>query len=124
MYFTSTIKNNREFSRIYKNGGHYTGKYLILYILNGDPERNALGVTASRKAGKSVRRNRIKRLIKENYRQYELYLHRGRLFVFVVRPRRDAYMPDYYDIRREMRALFNRAGVFDQQLWEKSQNGA
>jgi len=124
MIYTSTIKENSEFTRIYKNGRYFSGKYLILYVLSGKPGCIEIGLTASRKVGKSVRRNRLKRLIKENYRQFEQYLHTGSKFVYVIRARQDGHMPDYYDIRREMKSLFIRAGVFDQQKWENSQNGA
>jgi len=124
MIFTSSIKTNSEFTRIYKNGRHYSGKYLTFYVLTGDPGRNGMGITASRKVGKSVRRNRVKRLIRENYRQFEPYVMCGYLFVYIVRARQDGYIPDYHEIRREMKDLFIRAGVFDQQKWEISQNGA
>jgi len=124
MVFTVTIKKNDEFVRIYKNGRHYAGKYMILYVSDGNPGINAIGVTASRKVGKSVRRNRIKRLIKENYRLYEPYVHAGFNFVFIVRARQDRYIPDYHEIHREMKSLFLRAGAFDLQRWENSRNGA
>ena len=121
---TDTIKNNSEFIRVYKNGRHYAGKFLVLYVLSGKPDKNAIGVTAGKKAGKSVRRNRLKRLIKENYRLYEKFIRIGFYYVLMARARQDSYMPDYYDIRREMKSLFIRAGVFDQQKWEEFQNGA
>ena len=97
---------------------------MTLYILAGDPERNGLGVTAGKKVGKSVRRNRIKRLIKENFRHFEKFIRTGFRFVFVVRVSRDDDIPGYYDILSEMKSLLTRAGVFDRQLWENSQGGA
>jgi len=124
MIYTSSIKENSEFTRVYKNGRHYAGKNLILYVLNSKPDCIELGLTASKKVGKSVRRNRVKRLIKENYRLFEPYVRTGYMFVIVVRARQDKILPDYHEIHREMKSLFIRAGVFDQQQWENSLNGA
>jgi len=84
----------------------------------------ALGVTASAKVGKSVKRNRIKRQIKENYRYFEMFVRVGYMYVFIVRARQNESLPDFYEVRREMKSLFVRAGVFDIQKWENSQNGA
>jgi ribonuclease P protein component len=123
MIFTATIKSNSEFVRVYKNGRHYAGKYLVLHVLKCEHSVNSLGINASRKVGKSVRRNRIKRLIKENYRLYEAFIRIGYLVVFVVRTPQDGNLPNFHDLHREMKSLFNRAGVFDRTKWENTQNG-
>ena len=68
---TVSIKNNREFVRVYKKGKFFAGKYIVLYILQNGLNINRLGITASKKTGNSVKRNRIKRLIRENYRLNE-----------------------------------------------------
>ena len=119
-----SLKKNSDFIRAYKNGRHYSGRRLTLYVLNGCPDRNGLGVTASKKVGKSVRRNRIKRLIKENFRSLERFVHTGYQFVFFVRISRDAELPGYYEVGDEIKNLFLKAGVFDLILWESSSDGA
>jgi len=124
MIFTETIKKNNEFSRLYKNGSYYTSKYLTLYSMEGKPGRNALGVVAGKKTGKSVRRNRLKRLIKENYRLYEEFIHSGMMLVFIAKAKKDSQMPDFFEIRHEMKYLFLRAGAFDKQKWESLRNKA
>ena len=123
MISTVIIKKNSDFARVYRNGRFYTGKYLILHILKDSPDSIALGLTISKKVGKSVRRNRLRRIIKENYRYFEQFIYTGNLFVFVVKARQDGYLPDFFEIRRDMKSLFIRAGTFDQLKWESSQNG-
>lgn len=103
---TIPIKNNREFVKVYKKGKFFAGKYIVLYILPNRLNINRLGITASKKAGKSIKRNRIKRLVKENYRLQEEMVKCGFDMVFVVR--NTETLPDYYEIKKEMSFLFRK----------------
>ena len=120
MKSTVSINKNHEFAHVYKKGKYYIGKYIILHIVKGFPDSNRLGVTASRKVGKSVVRNRMRRLVKENYRFYEPYIFLGLRLVFVIRG--VTSLPTYQDVNREMKSLFKRAGVLDVEKWEKRQS--
>ncbi|NSW92033.1 MAG: ribonuclease P protein component [Firmicutes bacterium] len=110
---TIPLKNNREFLKVYKKGRFFAGKYMVLYALPNGLDINRLGVTASKKAGKSVRRNKIKRLIRENYRMQEEMVKRGYDLVFVVR--NSGNLPDFYEIKREMDFLFRRLKLVDEE---------
>jgi ribonuclease P protein component len=126
MIHTVTVRKNNDFIRAYRKARYYTGQYIVLYVLretDGNPEKNALGVTASRKTGKSVRRNRLKRLVKENYRLMEGYIRIGFIIIFVIRAQ-NGEMPDFHAMGREMRGLLSRAGVFDGERWENSRQRA
>ena len=69
-----------------------------------------LGITISKKVGNSVVRNRIRRLIRENYRVLENRLILGFDVVFIARV--NNRLPTYYEIRKEMKYLFNRLDMF------------
>lgn len=111
---TIPIKNSRDFSRVYKRGIFYSGKYIVLYIIPNGLNINRLGVTASRKAGKSVKRNRIKRLIKENYRLLEDNIKKGYDLIFVAR--NADRLPDFYDIKKEMLYLLRRHNLLNEEM--------
>ena len=68
---TVTIKENREFSRLYRIGKFYSSDCLILYLRKNKLDKNRIGVTVSKKVGKAVIRNRVRRRIKESYREIE-----------------------------------------------------
>ena len=97
---------NYQFLKVYKRGISYAGKYLVVYCLKNNCNCLRLGITTSKKVGNSVVRNRIRRLLKENYRQVEEKILVGYDIVFVVRANDN--VPSYYEIKREMKYLLKK----------------
>ena len=60
-----------EFQNVYANGKSFANKYLVMYVLKNDLNRNRIGISVSKKVGNSVIRHRITRLIRESYRLQE-----------------------------------------------------
>ena len=56
-----------------------------MYVIKNGSQSNRLGVSVSKKVGKSVVRSRVTRLIKENYRLSELNLKQGFDIVIIAR---------------------------------------
>jgi len=110
---TVSLKKNYEFQRIFKKGRFQAGRFMTLYVLENRSGTNRLGITASRKVGKSVKRNRIKRLIRKNFRLIENNIETGYDIVFVARE--SNIMPEFDDIRREMKYLLKRLNLLFQE---------
>ena len=68
MNLSESLKNSRQFSRVYKNGVSYANRYLVMYKLENQLEMNRIGISVSKKVGNSVVRHRITRLIRESFR--------------------------------------------------------
>jgi ribonuclease P protein component len=117
---TVPLKKNYEFLRVYKNGQFFVGRFIILYVLKNKMEINRLGITTSKKVGKSVKRNRLRRLIRENYRAYEEFINEGYDIVFVARSTET--MPTFGDINKEMKYLLKKLNIFNQERWSCLQN--
>ena len=63
------LKKRWEFQRAYQKGSKYWNRYFVIYVLHTHFDNLRLGITVSKKVGKSVQRNRVKRLIRESFRQ-------------------------------------------------------
>ncbi len=113
MKFTFSIKKNKEFMKLYKKGKFFVAKYLVLYVMSNKSKVNRIGITASKKFGGSVKRNRMRRLIKESYRHYEGKLKEGFDLVFVARSSDE--MPGFSDIKREMKFLLKKLNIFNEE---------
>ncbi|MBR2046796.1 MAG: ribonuclease P protein component [Agathobacter sp.] len=71
MKHSESLKKNIYFQNVYKNGKSYANKYLVMYVLENDLNKNRIGISVSKKVGNSVIRHRITRLIRESYRLQE-----------------------------------------------------
>ena len=79
-----TLKKNLEFQRVFKKGKWVGGDFLSIYYLPNKKKTNYIGVAVSKKVTKSsVKRNRIRRLIKEAYRKNESLVLAGFDIVFI-----------------------------------------
>lgn len=86
MIFSESLKKYGDFQRVYRKGRSYANKYLIMYILKQDTQRNRIGISVSKKVGNSVVRHRITRLIRESYRLNEQLFDSGLDVVVIARP--------------------------------------
>jgi ribonuclease P protein component len=107
---TVRIKKNNEFARVYRKGNYKPGNFLVLYILKNRFGINRIGITASKKVGNSVKRNRIRRLISENYRLKEESIKKGYDIVFLARSSDEE--PDFYKIEKEMVFLLKKLDLY------------
>lgn len=59
------IRKGWEYRYIYRNGRRKANRFFILYYLKNNLGYSRFGISASRKLGGAVNRNRIKRIIRE-----------------------------------------------------------
>ena len=85
MKFSESLKKNKDFQVVYRNGKSYANKYLVMYVMENGLERNRIGISASKKVGNSVVRHHLARLIRENYRLLEENFQCGYDIIIVVR---------------------------------------
>lgn len=97
---TQPIKLNRDFRRIYARGKSVAGGFVVVYAIPNKRDYNRAGFTVGKAFGNAVKRNRIKRLMRESYRLMEDSLKVGYDFIIVARNR--AVDKDYAQISKDM----------------------
>ena len=87
--FVQSIKKTVSFKAVYSHGRQAVNAYFVMYMLPdttaGTADVNRLGVTVSKKVGKAITRNRIRRLVKESFRLKAHRLKTGFNIVVVAR---------------------------------------
>ena len=104
MKHTVSLNENYLFQRLYRTGKNAVdGNIAVYYKLTKRPS-NRLGITATKKVGGAVQRNRARRVIKEAYRLSEEQLPRGMDIVIVAR-KKAAYVK-MGSVRRSLLGFF------------------
>jgi ribonuclease P protein component len=111
---SSRLKKRREFKRIQRGGKKIWGRRFIYTISQGATQETRIGITVSRKAGNAVKRNRIKRWVREVFRTHP-HLFPDIVDVVVI-AKRDIEDFSYAAIRDEFVAIFTR-------FFDKSKRG-
>lgn len=87
MLHTITLNQNRDFQTLYRRGVSFVTPFVIVYMRPNRLGKNRLGITAGKKIGNAVNRNRAKRIIRAAYQELEQELPVGMDFVIVARAR-------------------------------------
>ena len=102
------LRKDSDFKNIYRKGKSLATKTLVFYFIKNDLGYTSVGYYISKKVGKAVTRNRIRRLIKENLKDIP-DLKDGYDIIFIGRiPSSES---DYKEIGKSIRYLFRKSGV-------------
>ncbi len=113
MKYSESLKKNRDFQKVYRQGKSYANKYLVMYLIENQTDRNRLGISVSKKVGNSVVRHRMTRLIRESYRLHEEEFHTGYDMVVVVRV--NAKEKNYKDMESALLHLGHLHGILNKE---------
>lgn len=108
---TKMLMKNYEFKEVLSKGNYYSGKMIEAFILNNKAELNFLGLAISRKSGSAVFRNKVKRLIRENYKLIENRIKKGNSIVFLWKKNQQIKHANFKQIQEDMHKIMNEAKV-------------
>ena len=106
MKHTESLKKNFQFRHVYHRGRSIANRHLVLYMVKNGTDGNRLGISVSKKVGKSVVRSHVTRLIRESYRDLEENVKCGYDLVIIAR----VYCADasFHEIHRSLRHLLKK----------------
>ena len=109
MKYTVSLKQNHEFRRLYHKGKSAVSPYFAIYCRRTGRPESRLGITTGVKLGHAVKRNFVRRRIRELYRTNEDRLSPGYDIVVVARTR--AIFGRYAELERSFLQLMKKLGI-------------
>ncbi len=106
MKHTVALKQNHEFRRLYSKGRNAASPYFAVYCRKTGRPYSRLGLTTGVKLGNAVKRNRVRRRMRELYRTNESKLRPGYDIVMVARTR--AIFARYSDLESSFLRLMKK----------------
>lgn len=109
---TKMLKKNYEFRNVLNRGKYYSGKYISIFIKKNNKNINFLGIAISSKLGKAVKRNYVKRIIRENYKNIEEHTKTGYNIVFIWKKQQEIGQACYDYVKKDIQKVFKDADLF------------
>lgn len=103
------LTKSREYEYVLKQGERLVGRGFVCYVVRQDAQGCKLGLIVSRKVGKAVVRNRVKRYVREFYRTHRQGWAAGARVV--VAARMYSARMSYAECAEAMEQLLRRGGV-------------
>jgi len=105
------LLNRADFVNVNRSGQRHHTKHFIVILTQNGLGSNRLGITVSKKTGSAVKRNRVKRLIREFFRLNKLYFPQG--YDILIVAKKDASNCDLRKTKEELGEI-----IFDKRLFE------
>lgn len=113
---TKMLKKNYEFKNVLSKGTYYSGKNIEAFIKKVNNEDNFLGIAVSVKIAKAVKRNQIKRWIRESYYLLEDKIKPGFAIVFLWKKKVPFENASYENIEKDMKKILDKASVLEDNI--------
>jgi ribonuclease P protein component len=97
------LKNSAEFQLVYQRGAKKVSRSFVVFVLPNELGYSRVGLTATRKLGVAVARNRLRRRLREILRSAWPSIPAG--IDIVVTPRRPACTSGFAELRGELLSL-------------------
>ncbi len=100
------IRKRRDFTKTYKKGQSFIAPSIVLCYRKNHTEAFRCGYTVSKKVGKAVERNKVRRRMKEIARNHLDFFQPGIDYIFVARKK--AGQVEFSRLRDDMLSLMKR----------------
>ncbi|GIP18445.1 ribonuclease P protein component [Paenibacillus montaniterrae] len=104
------LRNREDYSRVYRGGRSFAnGQFVVYWSKQPSAQPFRVGISASKKIGNAVVRNRMRRLVKEIVRHMEGQIVPYVDFILIVR--KPAVTMSYAELERSIKHVLRKAGL-------------
>ena len=103
------LTRKRDYEWMYQHGTKWVGREFVCFVARREGQGRKIGIAVSRKVGKAVVRNRVKRRIREVYRNHRTTI--GDDVSVVVVARVGAAKLDYHGCEEAIRRLLRKGNA-------------
>jgi ribonuclease P protein component len=108
------LTDKRDFQKVFHHGQSFANRYLVLYYLKSRTNTEfRVGFSVSKKVGKAVTRNRVKRLLREAFRLDKDRIKEPYDLVVIARP--SAAELDFKEVQQNVQHLLRNMDKKDAQ---------
>ena len=111
------MKNNKTFRYVLKKGEYCSKKYITVHmskdINKHNKHYNHLGICVSKTNGNSVKRNKLKRWVREAYKVEELDLKHGYNIIVLIKKNVKVEDLNYFAVLDELKICFRRLNLYE-----------
>ena len=103
------LRRNSDFQRVRRQGTSKASPLMVLAFLRNELKHSRFGFVINKRVGKAVRRNKIKRQMREATRQRMAHIKPGFDIVFIAR--QPICQADYREIEETLAHLLKKNGL-------------
>ena len=109
------IKESKDFEKIIKNNKSFRTKYFYIYIQRKEENKYRFGISVGKKIGNAVKRNKIKRQIREIISQNDYQKN----FDCIIIVRREINSADFSQIKEDLNKNFKKLLIMKERIDEE-----
>ncbi|GER67300.1 ribonuclease P protein component [Weizmannia acidilactici] len=104
------VKKNEEFQEIFRNGKSYANRQFVVYVLKKENQKHfRIGLSVSKKLGKAVKRNEIKRYIRQVFLELKEEISPGNDYIIIAR--KPAAEMNFHQVKKSLIHVLKIANV-------------
>ena len=102
------LKKQKDFDLVFNKGNRVYSKSLTLIFIK--KESLKIGISVSKKHGKAVLRNRIKRLVRAAFKSFIKNINKN-YFIVIIPKVNDDKVYDYHVFLKDLKYLLNKGNI-------------
>ncbi|MDQ0216610.1 ribonuclease P protein component [Oikeobacillus pervagus] len=117
------IKKNSEFQAVFQGGQSFANRQFVVYVLkkaDTDTVPFRIGLSVSKKIGNAVKRNQIKRYIRQVFTELKEGIEQCNDYIIIAR--KPSAEMDFHEVKKSLLHVLKKANVLDVKSMSKKEN--